>query len=95
VLVTCRHANVTIMTKMVRAVAILLYYYYTTDITGRTIAQAASRQLPTATARVPSHVRLFGICGGQCGTGALLRSPLSIRLPPTGLHSLTILSSRY
>jgi hypothetical protein len=64
------HANVTMMVQMVRAVAILLYSYFTADITGRAIAQAVSCQFPTATARVRCHVGLFGICDGQSGTGA-------------------------
>jgi hypothetical protein len=34
------------------------------------IAQAASRWLPTAAARVRSRVRSSGICGGQSGAGA-------------------------
>jgi hypothetical protein len=37
---------------------------------GHAIAQAVSRRLPTAEARVRSQVRLCGICGGQSGTGA-------------------------
>jgi hypothetical protein len=36
---------------------------------GRAIAQAASRWLPTAAARVRARVRSCEICGGQSGTG--------------------------
>jgi hypothetical protein len=36
---------------------------------GRAIAQAISRRLSTATARVRSGIKLCGICGGESGTG--------------------------
>jgi hypothetical protein len=36
---------------------------------GRAIAQAVSRWLPTAAARVRAQVRSCGICGEQSGTG--------------------------
>jgi hypothetical protein len=54
---------------------------------GRAIAQAVSRWLPTAAARV----RSCGICGGQSGTGAdflrSLRFPLPIFIPPIAPQS--------
>jgi hypothetical protein len=34
---------------------------------GRVIAQAVSRRIPTAAARVRAQVRSYGICGGQSG----------------------------
>jgi hypothetical protein len=53
---------------------------------GRAIAQAVSRWLPTATARVRARVLSSGICGGQSGAGAgflrVLRFPLPIFIPP-------------
>jgi hypothetical protein len=54
---------------------------------GRAIAQAVSRWLPTAAARVWS----CGICGGQSGAGAgflrVLRFPLPIFIPPIAPQS--------
>jgi hypothetical protein len=35
---------------------------------GSAIAQTVSRKLPTAAARIRSHVKSCGICGGQSGT---------------------------
>jgi hypothetical protein len=53
----------------------------------RVTAQAVSRWLPTAAARV----RSCGICGGQNSTGAVfllvLRFPLPIFFPPIALQS--------
>jgi hypothetical protein len=53
---------------------------------GRTIAQAVSRWLPTAAARVRARVWSCGIYGGQSGAGAgflrVLRFPLPIFIPP-------------
>jgi hypothetical protein len=52
---------------------------------GGAIAQAVSRWLPTAAARVRSRVWSSGICGGQSGVGAgflrVLRFPLLIFIP--------------
>jgi hypothetical protein len=54
-------------------------------VEGRAIAEAVSRWLPTATARVQSRFGLSGICGGQSGAGAgflpVLRFPLPF-IPP-------------
>jgi hypothetical protein len=51
----------------------------------RAIAQAVSRWLPTAAARVRALVSPCGICGGQRGAGAgflrILRFPLPIFIP--------------
>jgi hypothetical protein len=53
---------------------------------GRAIAQAVSRWLPTAVARVRARVLSSGICGGQSGAGAdflrVLRFPLPIFIQP-------------
>jgi hypothetical protein len=58
---------------------------------GRAIAQAVSRWLPTAAARVRSRVWSSGICGGQSGAGVgflqVLRFPLPIFIPPTAPQS--------
>jgi hypothetical protein len=57
----------------------------------RAIAQAVSRWLPTAAARVREKVRSCGICAGQSGTGAdflrVLRFPLPIFIPPIAPQS--------
>jgi hypothetical protein len=59
---------------------------------GRVIAQAVSRRLPTAAARVRARVRSCGIYGAQSGTEAdflrVLRFPLPIRIPPIAPQSL-------
>jgi hypothetical protein len=58
---------------------------------GRAIAQAVSRLLHTATARVRAHVRSCGVFGGQSGTGEgfllVFRFPLPILIPLTAPHS--------
>jgi hypothetical protein len=63
---------------------LLCWHYLMSN--GRAIAQAISRRLPTAAARVRSRVRSYEICGGQSGTWAgflrVLRFPLPILVPP-------------
>jgi hypothetical protein len=58
---------------------------------GRAIAEAVSRWLPTAAARVQSRIWSSGICGGQSGVGAgflrVLRFPLAIFIPPNSPSS--------
>jgi hypothetical protein len=57
----------------------------------RAIAEAVSRWLPTAAARVQSRVWSSGICGGQSGAGGgflrVLRFPLPIFIPPNNSPS--------
>jgi hypothetical protein len=61
--------------------------HFPPDVTppGRVIAQAVSRWLPNAVARVRARVRSCGICVGQSDAGAgflrVLRFPLSIFIP--------------
>jgi hypothetical protein len=61
---------------------------------GCAIAQAFSRPLPNAKARVRYHITSCGICGGQSGTGAgllrVLRFPLPILIPPNAVYSSII-----
>jgi hypothetical protein len=61
---------------------------------GRAIAQAVSRWLPTAAARVRARVWSSGICGGQSEAGAgflrVLRFPLPIFIPPIAPQSPSI-----
>jgi hypothetical protein len=55
------------------------------------MAQAVSRWLPTAAARVHTRVWSCGVCGGQSGTGAgfllVLRFALPIFIPPISPQS--------
>jgi uncharacterized membrane protein len=53
-----------------------------TSTTGRAIAHAVSRQLPSSAARVRSQFKLRGICGGQSATtGASFLRALRFSLP--------------
>jgi hypothetical protein len=65
--------------------------YIVKGLEGRAVAQAVSRRLLTAAARVRSQISLCGICGGLRDTGAgflrVLRFPLIILIPPTAPHS--------
>jgi hypothetical protein len=58
---------------------------------GRAIAQAVSRRLPIAAAKVRVPIRSCGIYGEQSGIGAVflrgLRFPLLILIPPTAPDS--------
>jgi hypothetical protein len=60
---------------------------------GRAIAQAVSRQLPTAAAWVRARFKSRGICDGHSGTGAgfllVLRVPLPNLIPPIAQQSLS------
>jgi hypothetical protein len=60
---------------------------------GRAVAQAVSRWLPTAAARVRVRAAC-GVCGGQSGNGAgfirVLHFPLPIIIPPNLLGAGTI-----
>jgi hypothetical protein len=64
-----------------------IHLHYKHETLGRAIAQAVSRWLSTAVARVRARVWSCGICGGQSGAGAgflrVLRFPLPIFIPPT------------
>jgi hypothetical protein len=64
---------------------------YVTQNKGRAIAQAVSRWLPTAAARVRGRVWSSGICGGHSGAGAgflrVLRFPLPIFISPNSPSS--------
>jgi hypothetical protein len=54
---------------------------------GRAKAEAVSRRLPTAAARVQSRVWSSGICGGQSGVGAGFLLVLRFPLPPNNSPS--------
>jgi hypothetical protein len=70
---------------------LLLLFVLLSRDTGCAIAQAVSRWLPTAAARVRARVWSYGISGGQSGAGAgflrVLRSPLPIFIPPIAPQS--------
>jgi hypothetical protein len=65
--------------------SVRMYVTYSYFSVGRAIAQAVSRWLPTAAARVRSRLWSSGICGGQSDAGAgflrVLRFPLAIFIP--------------
>jgi hypothetical protein len=62
-----------------------LAHSVTTVPQGRAIAQAVSRWLPTAAARVRAWVWSSGICGGQSGAGAGFLLVTSVS--PANFHS--------
>jgi hypothetical protein len=66
---------------------------------GRAIAQAVSRQVPRAAARVRAQVTICGICGGQSDTGAgfilVLRFPLPLLFPPIAAQSSSVIRGWY
>jgi hypothetical protein len=75
-----------------RGIVITCNMFITTNIAaGRAIAQAVSRWLPTAAARVRPRVWSSGICGGQSCAGAgflrVLWFPLPIFIPPIAPQS--------
>jgi hypothetical protein len=66
---------------------------------GRAIAQAAIQRLPITPAHVRGQVTSCAICGRQSGTGIgflrVRRFPLPILIPPTALHSSSIIRGWY
>jgi hypothetical protein len=75
--------------KVLNVVFSLMNYVYM--YVGRATAQAVSRRLPTAAARVRYQFRSCGICGGQSGAWAgflrVLWFPLPIFIPPIAPQS--------
>jgi hypothetical protein len=72
---------------------------YQPPMPGRATAQAVSRCLLIAAARVRTRVRSCGICGGQSGTATgflrVLRFPQPILILPTSPHSSYIVRGWY
>jgi hypothetical protein len=77
-------------TKYIKYLGYTKKYTSIIQIYSRATAEAVSRWLPTAEARVQSRLWLSGICGGQSGLGAgflrVLRFPLPF-IPPNSLSS--------
>jgi hypothetical protein len=76
--------------------------YNAFDLNGRVdraIAQAVSRWLLTASAKVRAQVTSCGICDGQSGNGAgflrVLRFPLPILITPTAPRSSSVIQGWY
>jgi hypothetical protein len=64
---------------------------------GRAMAQAVSRQPPTAEALVRSRFSLCGICGGQSGTGTGFSPSTSVfvsHFPSTGAPLLAKMTKK-
>jgi hypothetical protein len=73
--------------------------HYNPAANGRALAQAVSRRLLTAEARVRVRGKLFGMSGGQNGTGAgffgVLMFPLTynpVIVPQSSLSSVSVRS---
>jgi hypothetical protein len=62
---------------------------------GRATAQAVSRWLPTAAARVRARVWSSGICGGQSGAGGASTSVSPANLHSTNFSIIIITRGRY
>jgi hypothetical protein len=78
------HVLGTEVVPVYRFIAYFSFRFYELGSLGRAIAQAVSRWLPTAAARVRARVWLCGICGRQNGAGAF---PLPILSPPIAPQS--------
>jgi hypothetical protein len=83
----------------VHSIVLVNLYCYLCRCSGRALAQAVSRWLPTAAARVRTKVRSCAICGGQSGTGigflSAYRFPLPVLIPPTAPDSPSIIWGWY
>jgi hypothetical protein len=76
---------------------VMSIYVYLYCNSGRAIAEAVSRWLPTAAARVQSRVWSSGICGGQSGVGGRFSPTTSVSpaIHSTKFSILTITRARY
>jgi hypothetical protein len=75
-------------TKLLTRLYSVICHETVISVLGRAVAQAVSRWLPTAAARVRSRVWSSGICGGESGVGAsFLRFLLPIFILPIAPQS--------
>jgi hypothetical protein len=86
-----RNKNLVLQSPQNQERLLFVYFVGLNCQLGRAIAQAVSRRLPTAAARVRARLKSRRICDGPSDVGAgflqVLRFPLPILIPSTAPHS--------